>query len=135
MNSKSIANILTSHGIKPSFPRIQIYDYLYTKKNHPTVDNIYNGLVSKIPTLSKTTIYNTLNLFIENNLACTINWDESEKRYDMTIKDHSHFRCEICGKIYDVPYNDIVLLPEEYEGFIIKEKHIFLKGICNNCNR
>lgn len=135
MNSQSIADILLNHGIKPSFPRIQIYKYLFTKKNHPNVDKIYSSLVSQIPTLSKTTVYNTLNLFIEADLVNALNLDENEKRYEIIIHEHSHFKCEVCNKIFDIPYDGLKLLPNGYENFKIKEKQIFLKGICVNCQK
>ncbi len=133
MDSLTIAEQLTVHGIKPSYPRIQIYKYLYTKKNHPTVDDIYNDLIEEIPTLSKTTVYNTLNLFIEAKLVKSFNLDKNEKRYEIIIHDHSHFQCERCNRIYDIPCDDINLLPKEYEGFKVNEKQIFLKGICEEC--
>ena len=32
--------------------------------NHPTVETIYKELIDEIPTLSKTTVYNTLKQFV-----------------------------------------------------------------------
>ncbi len=133
VDSQRIAELLINHEIKPSYPRIQIYKYLYTRKDHPTVDCIYNNLIGEIPTLSKTTVYNTLSLFIDAKLVNSLNLDENEKRYEIIIHNHSHFKCEKCNKIYDIPYDDIDLLPKEFEGFKINEKQIFLKGICKNC--
>lgn len=133
MDSKAISELLKSYGIKPSFTRIQIYKYLYDNRTHPTVDNIYSNLVEDIPTLSKTTIYNTLDLLKEANLVSSLNFGENEKRYDVAIHDHSHFKCEQCEKVYDIPSNNIELLPEGYEDFKIHEKQIFLKGICRYC--
>ena len=36
---------------------------------HPTVDEIYQALVDHIPTLSKTTVYNTLRLLMEHGVV------------------------------------------------------------------
>lgn len=135
MKANTIAEELYSHGIKPSYPRMQIYKYLQDKRNHPTVDSIYTHLVREIPTLSKTTVYNTLNLFIEADLVNSLNLDENEKRYEITIDDHSHFKCVKCREIYDIPYDNINLLPKEYKNFTIQEKQIFLKGICEKCSK
>lgn len=133
MNSKEISELLRDHGIKPSFTRIQIYKYLYDNRNHPTVDNIYSSLVDDIPTLSKTTIYNTLDILINVKLVKSLNLDENEKRYEVVIHSHSHFKCQECEEIYDIPYEEIKLLPKGYEDFKINEKQIFLKGICKYC--
>ena len=37
-------------------------EYLMAHRTHPTVDEIYLALSPSIPTLSKTTVYNTLKL-------------------------------------------------------------------------
>lgn len=133
VDSQVIAKQLIEYGIKPSYPRILIYKYLYTQKNHPTVDIIYNDLIEEIPTLSKTTIYNTLGILIDAQLVKSLSLDENEKRYEVIIHDHSHFKCEECNRIYDIPYDDIQLLPKEYVGFKIKETQIFISGICEDC--
>lgn len=50
---------LLDHQIKPSVQRIAIMDYLLKHKTHPCIDEIYTALCKEIPTLSKTTVYNT----------------------------------------------------------------------------
>ena len=50
---------LLKYNIKPSMQRIAIMDYLMVHRVHPTADEIYNALYPTMPTLSKTTIYNT----------------------------------------------------------------------------
>lgn len=133
MDSKIIAEILSKSNIKPSYPRIQVYKYLEENKNHPTVDCIYQSLVDEMPTLSKTTVYNTLKLFEENGIVKSIFLEDSEKRYEIIIDEHSHFHCELCNNIYDIPYGEINFLPEGFEGFQINEKRIYLSGICKEC--
>lgn len=134
MDSLKIAEQLSNKGVKPSFARIRIYNYLRTSKNHPTVDHIYSDLVEEIPTLSKTTVYNTLKVLMTANLVQSLNLYENEKRYDIIDDHHSHFICEACHGIYDIPYEDVDLLPEGYNDFKIKEKQILLKGICGKCS-
>lgn len=45
------------------------YGYLLKNHTHPTVDEVYVALCKVIPTLSKTTVYNTLRLFSEHGAA------------------------------------------------------------------
>lgn len=133
MDTLKIAEKLSNAGVRPSLARIHVYNYIKNSKNHPTVDIIYTNLVDIIPTLSKTTVYNTLNVFMEADLVKSLNLYENEKRYDIIDDNHSHFLCEKCSNIYDIPYEDSNLLPEGYEKFKIKEKQILLKGICEGC--
>ena len=96
---ENIGEYLKCHSIKPSYQRMKVFQYLYEERNHPTVDMIYKALCTEIPTLSKTTVYNTLNLFIEKEIANVIVIEENETRYDIDMSIHGHFKCEQCGKI------------------------------------
>ncbi len=132
---EDVGGYLKEKGIKPSYQRMKIFEYLLKNKIHPTVDTIYKALSPKIPTLSKTTVYNTLNLFIENKLVNVIVIEENETRYDIAIDIgmHGHFKCENCGKVYDVEVNPISLGIEGLEKFDINEQHIYFKGTCKEC--
>ena len=83
--------ILYEKGIKPSYARIKIYSYLQLNRMHPTVDEIYNALVNEIPTLSKTTVYNTLKLFESAGITRAITIEDNEARYDINVDNHGHF--------------------------------------------
>lgn len=133
-----IRRYLESKGIQPSYQRIKILEYLIKKRNHPSVDLIYKDLVGEIPTLSKTTIYNTLNLFIEKGFVRAITIEGNEVRYDLITVPHVHFKCLKCGRIYDVYlHTDICGLEEleEIDGHKVIETHIYMKGICRECRR
>ena len=126
---------LKENGIKPSFQRIKILEYLLNTKEHPTVDTIYKFLISEIPTLSKTTVYNTLNLFVENGIAIIVTIEENEARYDADTSIHGHFKCKKCGKVYDFSVDENNLTANDLDGFVIHNQHVYYKGICNKCSK
>ena len=133
MNNKLDAlKLLEEHGIKPSFQRVKVLEYLILNETHPTTDEIYKGLIDEVPTLSKATVYNTLNLFLEKKLVSTMSPDNQEIRYDLLMDDHGHFVCESCGTIFNFPYDNRNRY-EGLEGFDIKKEEIVLKGTCNQC--
>ena len=68
---------LVDCGIRPSMQRLSIMDYLLKHATHPTIDDIYKDLLPSIPTLSRTTLYNTLRLFAETNAAQLLTIDIS----------------------------------------------------------
>ena len=135
MNQKidTLAKILTEKNIKPSYQRIRILEYLITKKNHPTVDRIYNDLLKEIPTLSKATVYNTLDLFKKGNLAKVVTIEDNETRFDARASDHGHFKCESCGCIFDFEIDIDSFLIDSLEQFKINEKNVYFNGICPKC--
>ncbi len=131
--TKEISKHLIKHGIKPSYQRLKIYEYLITKKNHPTVDMIYKELLPQIPTFSKTTVYNTLELFMEKGIAIMITIDEKETRYDADTSVHTHFKCEQCLSIYDLNTDLSALNIPGLAEHKITEHHLYFKGICKSC--
>ena len=128
-----IEHVLRANSVRPSQHRIQVYQYLTEHRNHPSVDMIYQGLVQTIPTLSKTTLYNTLQLFLEKGLVSMITIDEHEARYDADTSLHGHFRCNDCGQIFDVHVEPDSWKLDGIEDFAVNESHIYLKGRCPKC--
>ena len=80
--NSAIATFLLDHGIKPSAQRIAVAGYLAKHLTHPTVDEIYCDLLHDYPTLSRTTVYNTVNLLAQNGCISTLDVDSLGTRYD-----------------------------------------------------
>jgi Fur family peroxide stress response transcriptional regulator len=127
------AQELLDRQIKPSYHRIRIYKYLTENRNHPTVDQIFLDLQKELPTLSRATIYNTLNLFVANNLTRVVAIEDKEARYDIDVSNHGHFKCEVCGNVFDFRINIDDFKSNELLGFRIDDKNVYFKGVCLRC--
>lgn len=127
------ARTLQEHGIKPSYPRLCIYAYLAQSKDHPTADEIYLSLHDEMPTLSKMTVYNTLNILIDKKLARLVSIEDHEARYDANIQMHGHFKCLACQRVVDFPTSDQHLVYDNLKGFEILEQDVFMRGLCPKC--
>lgn len=125
--------VLKEHRIAPSLQRIKILEFLEKNRTHPTADMIYQALVDEIPTLSKTTVYNTLRAFAEKDVIVELSLFENEVRYEYDKTPHIHFKCIRCGKIYDISESFKCLKNKKIEGHKVLEHHINLKGICKSC--
>lgn len=126
---------LLSFHVKPSVQRLAIMDYLLTHHSHPSVEEIYLALCDDIPTLSKTTVYNTLKLFVEHGAAQMLTIDEKSTCFDGDISLHAHFLCRKCNKIFDlpIPATDEVVKQMDGDGFQMEQIHYYYKGICPSC--
>ena len=122
-------------GIRPSMQRLAIMDSLINHPIHPTIDDVYQALSNKVPTLSRTTVYNTLRMLSENQAAQMITIDEHRVCYDGNVESHVHFYCKKCGKIIDLFGEQAPKLEGEktVEGNIIQEEQLYYKGICAKC--
>ncbi len=126
---------LLEYNIKPSVQRIAIMEYLMEHRTHPSADEIYTALSPSMPTLSKTTVYNTLKLFAEQGAALMLTIDERNTNFDADTSIHAHFLCKRCGHIYDLQCkeNRKEVEVQNMEGHQVSEIHYYYKGICKNC--
>lgn len=130
---RSIIEILKENDIAPSMQRIKILEYLQNYKTHPTADMIYQALADEMPTLSKTTVYNTLKTFTEKGILVALSLFENEVRYEYNKDPHIHFKCNKCNKIYDLDKSFDLYKDDVIDGHKITEHHVNLKGVCKNC--
>ena len=124
-------DILNSHNIRPSVQRIAVLKYLLEHRIHPTVDDIYMALNPTMPTLSKTTVYNVLRNLVENGAVLALTIDEKNVRYDADISSHAHFRCQMCGELYDI--EQPAMSDSNTSGFEIENVHVYYWGKCPKC--
>jgi len=133
---KTLNNLLREKAIKPTYQRLKILEYVrkYIKK-HPTVEMIYEELRYDIPTISMTTVYNTLKLFSEKGLVDGIFITGTEIRFDFNTEPHHHFLCRKCGRILDISIRCPFAEGKEIDEHQVQEVHGYFKGICKTCNK
>ena len=131
--SEHILNELKDKNIRLSHQRLIILEYLVNNKIQPTADQICMDLRKTAPTLSKTTIYNTLDLFMEAGIIKPLNIEDNGIRYDITTENHGHFKCESCGEVHDFIF-DIDLYPvKDMSKYFVRQKEVYFKGLCPAC--
>ena len=136
--NRTLQTLLKGKGISPSYQRLRVLRYLHDHNNHPSVDTIYKSLSGDIPTLSKTTVYNTLKLFVDRGVVSSLTICDNEARYDAIKTPHAHFRCRVCGRIYDVydlKMESPSLLDAVVDGHRIEEAQLNLSGECRSCKK
>jgi len=126
----NISEYLKSKGVKPTYQRIKILEYLVKNKNNPSVDTIYTYLKNEIPSLSRTSVYNTLALFKKKKINTSIKFENSFKT---NLSHNSHFKCEKCNTVIDFNITQSKINLKELQGYEIKQTHIYFHGVCKNC--
>ena len=130
-----IAQVLQARGLRPSPQRIAIFSYVYNSKEHPTVDTVYRSLSPDYPTLSRTTVYQTLETLCECGLVQRIS-EGGEMRFDAETDRHGHFVCTKCGEISNIAFTGKIPLPlPKDSGYVIKETQIAHRGLCPKCSK
>ncbi|MCM1030036.1 MAG: transcriptional repressor [Oscillibacter sp.] len=132
---KNISEYLLNFHIKPSMQRLAIMEYLLAHRIHPTAEDVYHALYQKIPTLSKTTVYNTLNLFVAQGALQVMAIDGKNVRFDIDTTLHAHFKCQHCQQVYDLPVENIHMLKLADNSVVgqVTEMQLYYRGYCKNC--
>ncbi len=125
--------MLKENNLKVTPQRLIVLKYLGEHCTHPTTDQIYKDLKTNNPSLSKTTVYNTLEVLEKNGIIQSITISKSELRYDFKHGMHHHFLCKKCGRIIDIDVECPNLGKMLECGHNVEEVHGYFKGICNKC--
>lgn len=133
LSLEALEKELKKKNINLSYQRLKVLDFLVHNRIHPTADQIFTSLQNDIPTLSKTTVYNTLRILMKAGLVKVITIEDNETRYDINVENHGHFKCESCGKIHDFYVDIDSLKAGGLDDFRINDKHVYFKGICPGC--
>mgnify|MGYP001107430052 CR=1 FL=1 len=124
---------LAEHGVRPLSHRVAVYRYLVDHPTHPTADDIYTDLKQTMASISRTTVYNVLNLLCDQNLVRRIPIENTEMRYDANTADHIHFKCYQCGSVHDL--HDVSFPTVDVpKGFSTREVHVNIVGLCPSCS-
>jgi Fe2+ or Zn2+ uptake regulation protein len=125
--------LLRERSIKITPQRLEILKYLDNNRNHPTADRIYKDLKKNNPSLSKTTVYNSLEILKKHKIIHTISITGLEARYDIVNTIHHHFMCKKCGRIIDIDIECPNIKKTMEQGHKIEEVHGYFKGRCREC--
>ena len=120
---------LTNAGIQPSAQRVAVAEYVLATHEHPSADLVWKRVKEKFPWISRATVYNTLNLFVEKKLLQRLNIAEDSVVFDPVIENHHHFIDEKTGAIHDVPFEKVqVCNLESLRGYEIHDYQVVMRG-------
>lgn len=89
-------------GLKATGPRVMLLSALERDRSHPTAEQLYESLQIHLPSLSLSTVYQTLDTFIRKGLCRRVSDAGDRLRVDGTPQDHDHAVCRTCGSIFDI---------------------------------
>ncbi len=118
--------------------REAILRVLRNTRAHPTADWIYEEVRKEIPNISKGTVYRNLQVLQEDGAVTELNLNGTLSRFESKQKSHYHFRCEQCGRVFDVdePVNkELDERVAERTGFRISYHQMEFRGLCRDCQQ
>lgn len=122
--------------MKKSRQRDAIYDFLMTRKDHPTADFIYENVRKTFPNISLGTVYRNLNLLVELGQAQRFSTYDGYDHFDGNPAPHYHFVCNRCRCVLDLdtPTDDgLEALASSCFGGKIEGHTVLFNGLCPAC--
>ena len=128
MNS-DVINRLREYGIQPTAQRVAVAEYILATGDHPSADQVWTRVRQHCPMLSRATVYNSLNLFVEKGLLRQYVLAEGKVVFDPHIALHHHFIDDESGAIYDIPWDTLqVSHVESLTEFDVREYQVIVHG-------
>ncbi|HXK24149.1 MAG TPA: Fur family transcriptional regulator [Myxococcota bacterium] len=120
---------LRSHGIQPTAQRLAVARFVLGATSHPTAELVWEKVRKRNPTLSRATVYNTLNLFVEKGLLRAQAVREGALVFDPHVARHHHLVDEDTGEIHDVPWEAVeVKGASAFPGYEVRDYQVVMRG-------
>jgi len=120
---------LRTKGVQPTPQRLAVARFVLGTDSHPTADEVWAKARRECPTLSRATVYNTLNLLAEKGLLKGRVIAEGVVVFDPRVGRHHHFVDEATGRIHDIPWEAIrVSGKSSLRGFEVREYEVVMRG-------
>ena len=123
-------------GLKITPQRLEIFRELASTADHPTADQLFERVRTRMPTISLDTVYRTLATLQEYGLIRRVEALDDQGRYDANLARHHHFICTRCRKVHDFYWPSLDRLEPPEEGRKlgeIRQVRAELLGICRAC--
>lgn len=129
--------LLKQHGLKATIARKEVLRVLSSSSSPLRAEEVYRTLLDKGIDLS--TVYRTLNSFVEAELAKREVGANKENLYSLVSEeDHHVLVCLKCGKkipLQGCPYHEANEAIERETGFKVHDHNTEIYGYCPDCQR
>ena len=136
----NVKDILTEYlelkGMRKTPERYAILNAIYAMNGHFTVDSLHEKMCDEKFFVSKATLFNAINLFIEANLVVRHHFGNIVQYEKIVgVKPHLHAVCNVCGKVNEVKS---VLIDNSIDNVKVKRFRavyydLVIYGVCSSC--
>ena len=123
--------------VRQSKKRDAMLALLRDTRRHPSAEQVYQQLKPDFPDLSLATVYRNLGQLCGQGLVRRVGTVNGQERYDGRTCPHSHFICNRCGSVADLPQlspgEDCVERLSVQYGFTVQDCESIVRGLCKDC--
>jgi Fur family ferric uptake transcriptional regulator len=134
-------DILKHNNLKFTKQREIVLKTMYNNDEHFSPESLYMLIKENYPELNVgiATVYRTLNLLEDSNIATSLSFGSSGKKFELGNKPHhDHMICKVCDDIIEFEDDDIERIQEKIaskHGFKLTSHLMQLYGVCQVCQK
>lgn len=104
LDHEALRSALEAAGLRSTSQRLAVYDQLAGMHHHPTAEEVFQAVRTRLPKISLATVYKALEALVAIGVVGRLNSADGAgpARYDARSDDHYHFRCLRTGTIHDL---------------------------------
>lgn len=133
---KKIINTFREKGFRATPQRIAIAQAVLSSKKHPTVEQVHEMVRRNHPSISLSTVYNTLHTMKYVNMVQELAFSDNS-RFDANTNIHVNLMCEKCREVIDIESDAMeieVVTISKRRGFTITGHRFDIYGVCRKCS-
>mgnify|MGYP001023616098 CR=1 FL=1 len=134
--SEGLQTTLRAHGLQVTAQRLAVLRAA-RERPHATANELIDDVRDAIGSVSRQSVYDTLNSFSERGILRRIQPAGSLARYESRVGDnHHHLVCRRCDRMVDVDCavgDTPCLTPDDGMDFLIDEAEVIYWGVCPEC--
>jgi Fur family peroxide stress response transcriptional regulator len=128
--------VCKEQGIKVTPQRLEIFLEIMAADDHPSAEDVFNRVKTRMPTISLDTVYRTLSTFDSQGLIARVQFFEGRTRFDPNSEHHHHLVCTKCHGVADLYWPEIDALEPPSEAASwgrVEGRLVLVRGLCSNC--
>ncbi|MFZ5863717.1 MAG: Fur family transcriptional regulator [Nitrospirota bacterium] len=135
MQSQDVSRLLADKALKVTPQRVAVLEFLRGNTTHPSVDDVFQQVRKRFPSISRATIYNTVTTLVEAGLLQEVMIQQEKTHVDWNVDRHHHFQCLKCGIVKDIQYEALTAeqVSKKVSGHLVTGVKVVMEGVCEGC--
>ena len=135
---RAFEDMCRQSGFPLTVQRRVILECVLQRHDHPTADQVHEEVRARVPEISRTTVYRTLEALVQMGAIRRAHHLGPASRFDANTGHHHHLVCMRCNSVVDFedPRLDQLPVPDAVRtSFKIVDFSVHYAGLCAACQK